>query len=832
MSAMLQNLSFGQFSFWLGLLAGVLGFWLYTKLAPSFPGFWRRLQSGSEKARTSLTPNSTVRQREATLRHVQSLHLASALFSLDEIIVEPRLLAVPDLEDPDKEDEQLIFNDSTIPYMPDWPELAARYSTRTITLSTALSAGANLVLIGNPGSGKTVSLAHLACQLVRRAETVGNLSKLLPIYLHIADALPDGKFTEAPLGHIVNAVHPYSEYLPINRLEKLIGSSLQNNQALLLIDGLDEVSQSAHNEATAFIKGIYAAYPGIRMVVSASTENISGLTELGLVPVAMAVWNQEQYVKFVRKWSSSWWRFIRPSRQSEGDLIDPRLLNAWLLADNPVISPFDATMKAWSVFAGDATGPGYVDAIEACIHRMTAHLQNSRPALEDLAFQLVASLEIARNLKRGRGRQGDLDNTTISEQAEQTSASKKHSMKAIKTLSTVLPELLDNGLLVERTKGRISFSHPKVMAYLASCSLSEAPVSHFLSSQSDWTGKTMTLLFQAVSKDISPEIKDILSQFDDPLLRGPLMVGRWLYYSPENVSWRTNVLRFLADEIQQKYQPAGLRARILTAILMSGDPGVSVLLNQISHTSIDDLQRMTALGLGYLGDSQACNRLGEMLHNHSPLTTKAASLALVQIGTKQAYEILGTALLNESEKVRRSVAEALVKDNQDGHEILKEASQMEDLLVRRSAVFGLAQVDSPWADEILEKLSLEDEEWVVRASATQAIEQKATRDANIPHPTRQLQEIPWLIKFASDRGMGIAPGKPAENLLLTALSEGSTTQQLAALNYLSKNPQQDALPILFNLLDTGSNEVQNAVFDTLWFYAASGMDTRSPTRVH
>lgn len=769
------------------------------------------------------------------MRHVQGLHISAALFSLDEIIVEPRLISANQINAADEDEAQRNLFSATIPYLPDWPELAARYSTKTISLAEALSAGANLVLQGNPGSGKTVALAHLVCQIVRREGSVGSLTKLLPIYFHIVDALPEGKYSSTPLKHIIEGVQSYSNSVSEARLERLISSSLENRQAILLVDGLDELSQPAHIEATSFIKSITEVYPQIRMVVSASPENISGLTELGLTPVAVAVWNQDQYVKFVHKWSRSWWRFIRPSMLSEVELIDPRLLNAWLLADHAVISPFDATMKAWSVFAGDVAGPHPTDAIESYVNRMTHNLKNSRNALQDFALQLVVSLEVSHNLRRGRGWQSDSVSTRDTDQVAQPKpppAKRKLFDKATKNIAAVLPELLENGLLVERSHGRFSFSHPLFMAYLASCALSEAPVSHFLSSQSSWSGKNMTMLFQAATKDESPEINDILSQFDDPLLRDPLMVGRWLYYAPETISWRTKVLRFLANELQQNYHPASLRARLLSALLLSRDPGVSVLLKQISHTGIDDLRRMTALGMGFLRDPEACHRLGEILVDRSPLTCYAACLALVLIGNTQAQEILGSALLSEREQVRRSVAEALALDSQFGHEILKEASQIEDLLVRRAAVYGLAKVNHPWADEILEKMALEDDEWVVRSSATQLMEQKEVQDSQIPHPTPPLHEIPWLIAFAGERGMGIAPGKPAENLLLTALSEGSQMQQLAAMQYLRQFPNEDSLAILYNLLNSDSSVLKDGAYNTLWFYASHGTEIREPKRVY
>jgi hypothetical protein len=255
---------------------------------------------------------------------------------------------------------------------------------------------------------------------------------------------------------------------------------------------------------------------------------------------------------------------------------------------------------------------------------------------------------------------------------------------------------------------------------------------------------------------------------------------------------------------------------------------VSVLLGQISHTSDIQLQKISALGMGFLLDSKALSRLQELLADPEPSIFHAACLALVRIGNQQAFEILGTSLLNGSEEIRRSVAEALALDPKEGHAILREASQMDDLLVRRSAVYGLTQIREPWSIEILEKLAVDDQQWVVRAAATQAVEEKETIDPGTPRPFQPLHEIPWLIAFAGERGMGIAPGKPAQNLLLSALGEGSSEQQLAALNYLKLNPDNDALPLIHELLEQGSDDLQGAAFNTLWYNASAGID-RTPS---
>ena len=133
-------------------------------------------------------------------------------------------------------------------------------------------------------------------------------------------------------------------------------------------------------------------------------------------------------------------------------------------------------------------------------------------------------------------------------------------------------------------------------------------------------------------------------------------------------------------------------------------------------------------------------------------------------------------------------------------------------------------VNEQWSREILEQLAVEDEQWVVRAAATQTMEGLSAIDLNTPHPIPPLHELPWLIAFAGDRGIGIAPGKPAENLLVAALAEGSSEQQIAALDYLKLHPIDEAFPLVNEILEQGSDDLQEAAFNTLWYNAAAGID--------
>ena len=824
-----QNLFFNQISFITGFIAGALGLWLLLKLRPALPGLIGNIRSKSKGGGTRLISNNVSRLSGDTLRYTQGLHLASSLFALDEILVEPRFLAPPPQTEPGQEIPPGNILSQIIPYLPDWPELAARYSAETISLATALEAGDNLILIGRPGSGKTVALGHLIAQIARKEKPAEHLAGSIPVYTHVADLFPDKTLDQPALIHLRDAVHTYSDSLSPNKLESLLRQSLQSGKILLMVDGLDEVAPDLHQVLTQFLNALVTQFPLSRLIVTASPDYYGGLIELGLAPLAIAAWNEQQHLSFINKWSRSWYRHIRPMRPEGSGQIDPRLLNSWLLAENPIISPFDATLKAWAVFAGDAVGPRYSDSIESYVWRMTNHLENAREGLEDFALQLVAAQDISMDLKQARGVSPDqvFESDPDSGKVSQKSLTKR-GKSAIRKLPGSIPELLENGLLTSRRNDCLSFCHPLIMAFFAACALSDAPISHFLSNQPDWTGKSLSLMFLAVDRDVSPEISELLASEYDPLLRNHLSIGRWLQYAPPTANWRSSVMRSLAAELQRSNLPLGLRARLLAALLLSSDPGVGVLLRQISHTSCEDLQLLSALGMGFLLDQASLTRLSELLVEPESLVSQAACFALVKIGNQQSLELLGSALLTGSDGIRRAASEALALDPGEGEEMLKEAAQMDDLLVRRSAVYGLAQVAQPWAEGMLNKLALEDKEWVVRSAATQIMEQRQEQKVSVSRVPPPLHEISWLIAFAGERGIGIAPGPPAENLLLNALAEGTPEQQQAALEALQYHPMQKALPQIYEMMDSGFGNIQQAAYTTLISYAAQGLDIQGP----
>ena len=159
------------------------------------------------------------------------------------------------------------------------------------------------------------------------------------------------------------------------------------------------------------------------------------------------------------------------------------------------------------------------------------------------------------------------------------------------------------------------------------------------------------------------------------------------------------------------------------------------------------------------------------------------------IGTNDALEIVAHTLLHADEDLRRAAAEALANDPGEGHAMLKDGPTLSDILVRRAVVYGLARVDEPWAVELLKKVQVEDQEWVVRNSAGEVLEARHQAESpRVPRPLKAPSETPWLIEFAGTQGVGITPGSPATDILISVLKNGKEEERFAVLSISKEGP--------------------------------------------
>ena len=845
------------FSFVVGVITATVFWWLLARMRPLWGEIKAGWQARREEAQARRSSGVEENHRRVTLRRAQGMHLAAPLFALDEIIEIPHLLAPPAIVEPDAilAPEDIVTN--ALPYMPAWPELAAIYQAPSFSLPQVLDSGVNLVITGQPGIGKTTALAYLASLAANRDPQLGERSESVPFLYHVGDLnLPGGEIKDV-LNPIQDAVAQHASMLDLARLPNFIKHAFNSGRALLLLDGFDELYPDEQVKITEYLKALRKAYPKVQIVTTAYPEQLDGLTGLGFAPMSLMPWKATQRGAFIEKWGNLWMQTVAVESWSQAETeqpeqIDPLLINTWLETGNQTLTPLELTLKVWAGYAGDSLGPSVLDAVSTHIRRL-APLGTPLAALETLGMQVALSSQPIFDSRSAREwiKNFELPEEESSEAVEGEETSKPEQDEKPKTgplkkkgktgplgqrdrggvlpaSSALLNKMVESGLLVTHLNNRMRFLHPVLGGYLAGRALADVNADAALLEQSDWSGKLLAMHYLAAHSDASRLANAMLQQTKMPLHRHLFVAARWLRDAPREAPWRTKVFAQLANILQTEGIPLTLRAQAVAAFVWSGDAGVGPLFRQFLRTTSFELIQLAALGSGAIQDAKAIEPLSSILYAPSVSAKQAGCLALVAIGTGPAMEAVARALLHGEEELRRAAAESLANDPNEGHAMLKEGITLADILLRRAVIYGLARVEAEWATEALQKIQVEDDQWVVRNSASEVLESKSKIDPRLPRRLTPPSETPWLIEFAGKQGVGISPGSPAIEILLAALKSEVEEECLAALPYLKHTPSEGVITSLYHAMYRDDPKLREAVFIVLCELAASGIRLPDP----
>jgi HEAT repeat protein len=801
------------FSFWLGFAVAMLIAWALYASRRHLQGIRDSIGGALRRLADRLTSGTERNWRDDVHRYAQTLHLAGGLFPLDDILIPPRFFAPDPPIDPARPPADDDLN-TVIPIFPDWPDLAAIYRAPTISLEQAFVEDKPVVVLGGPGTGKTVTLAHLASRAALGDETLFPDSPT-PIFIHVADLDLPLQPKQDVADPLIAAAQLHASALTATNLARHLRGRLQRFRCVIFLDGFDELPPTQIEAVAGWLRQFKQQYPNHRLIAAAGVTGFGPLTSalsgetapLGFGPLYLAPPTADDQRALVKKWNAAWEAARARSRRKASPAdIDPHITLGWLSLTTYGRSLFELTLRLMGVMIGDARGAHPADWLEAHLLRQGVTAKG-QAALGKLGLALVSNMDSA-GLSRAAARDLVAPCFLLPNGDYELDA------------NAFLDQMVNRRILVRQGKDRIAFRHNLLAAYCAATALAtqnELPKPEPNTPLWPWT-----LYFLASLSDMLPAVKHALTQPADVLYSDSLNCARWLRDAPANAVWRGEVFKRLSQLLLNPNLPETLRARALTAFVSANDATISALFRQALTSPDPYTRRAAALGLGALGDNASISSLTALFNDEYLEVRWAAALALVNIGSDAALQALRQGLHTGDDVVRQACAQALARNAEVGYEFLREALESNDLATRRAAVYGLGETRAPWAASLLEEKRKEEREWIVR-NAIEAVAQQLTAPApQAPQPFLPPESQGWLVEWAAGQQIGVPPGKGAVDVLNRALKEGAEPIRLAAAEALARLADPASARELYTALRSADSPlVREAAFRGLAHVAAA-----------
>jgi HEAT repeat protein len=812
-----QSLRFDFGSFLLGCLSACLVgiiVWGFRKILPA-------MKSAPKTQQIKVAPRQAEAFGKAYLHELylstQRLHLAGNLFPLDEVMVEPLLLAPPVRSQPGDSQVSTSIIPHYLPYMPDWPELSSLVHGPKLRLAQAISGGMDISIIGPAGSGKTSLFIHLISCFTLHPEKVESISNLVPFYLSVRDLDLQSKGTPEEKMYKVISAGLFA--LNPSLLKAYFHDALVSGRALILLDGLDELSASEYEKYIPFVEDFKRTNPKARMVITSSREILLNQAPYEFTPLILAHWTQSDSAYFITNWFTKWAGVNPDPANNPMNETGLSVIENALSTVQHRTTPFELTLQLMLACSGMPAPERPCDLLDKYLSTfkidkpITAATARIGFSFLYNGFSQISSKELPQIVREAFTVTAAPDEASSDNPPEDAASPEK----AVQVLTS-------SGFLKQTPSGEVYFSHPLWLSYFAFLSMAgDHTANSDLLKLTRWQPGLDAIHFLAMTTDITVFADQYLSADDQPLFAQTLTGARWLPWSIETSAWRVTLFKKLALNISRSYYPFSTRLRFISALALSGDSTIPGLFNHYLSSGDDSLRQLAILGFALTGLPQNIAGMRNYLSDKNPQTRFAACLAM---GTyshqKIAIEHIARALLNGDEPTRRVAAEILATDHGDGYTILREAVTLEDILTRRAVVNGLAQIQEPWAMDILRKMQVEDSQWVVRNAAAQTLEVLEKGSPDVPRRISDPHNAPWLIEFASKQGYGISPEKDVTEILHLALNTGTDDEKNAAIDYLHYTPSDDYIASLYHLVYAPSGQLRETAIIALWNAAFSG----------
>jgi HEAT repeat protein len=793
-------------SFWAGVIIASVLLFLFLRYRNKIQEFLTDSQQKIIAFRDHLAAASESDYFNLIYHYVQGLHISADICPLEMVLVPPKCIAPPPVIFPGQDNIDPSLIQQSIGYDPLFPELSVEYFAPTFPLIDALSQHTNLCLVGLPGTGKTVAIADCITTLLRSEKAENGSWQKIPFYVkahHILAQFP-GKDV---LAIILAAIKANPVFSAIPNFPNFLTSMINSGNAVLFVDDQDLLSFSDTNRLANFLAALCRKIPSLQLVTTATPSCLGNLVKVPQELIVIAPWNNADKYAFLKKWSHLWASTL--PEQDDDPSNAAAIQNSMLVVSDRFSTPLEFTIKARASYGGDLTGPSRADAIESHIKRCFGSLTGDVVrTLETIALHVL-----------------EQENSTFTRREinswfSEITSTASHDLddEKISPLTPVLQTAMEHGLIQRDGKDGFYICQPTLGGYLAARALSRssAAVSQRVLVQPAWSLQYEAVRYLAAFTNVRP-LLGLLNQDDSLFLSLRINAASWLEYIPRSSPEELELLKLITRTIHSN-DIYFVKIRLITALARSANPNTRSIVQHFLRSDDADTRRAAAVGAGLIQDLAAVPLLVGQLNDPFPSST-AACYALGKIASPNSLEAIADALLHGNELLRRSAAESLAQHRSEGHPALREGSLRDDLLVRYAVVHGLSLVNEPWALEILDKMRINEKEWIVRDLAQQVFAIHQTKSPYLPALVPPAYLNPWLDEFSSAQGLPAPTPENSLDSLLKALEGGTEVQIKAALTHLVREGTLGVLPKLVALFHHPNLGIRQQSFLTAWFNA-------------